>query len=264
MIADLPVIELSHVSKRFELRHEQVTTFKDWALGWVSGRHQTSKRESFLALDDINLRIHRGEVVGILGLNGSGKSTLLRLVAQTLKPTEGTVSIRGKVTPLLSLGLGFHPEMTGQENLILMCSIYGLSHSEINRIYLNVVDFAELEKFIDVPLKKYSSGMRVRLAFSIATHLNPDILVIDEVLAVGDKEFRDKSRNHIFELKRQGKTVLIASHSMLLIQKFCSTACLLEKGHLMKFGPVEEVIEAYQTNKIKPHTARNRGDVVSV
>jgi lipopolysaccharide transport system ATP-binding protein len=225
---------------------------KDGVIRLFSKNLFHKNHESFWALQDINLKVHDGEVVGILGKNGAGKSTLLRIVAQTMTPTTGEVLIRGRVTPLLSLGLGFHPELSGRENIFTNTSFYGWSRSRTDAIYPDIVSFSELEQFIDAPVKSYSTGMRVRLGFSIAIHLDPDILVIDEVLAAGDKDFRAKSKAKMLELIQSDKTVILISHDLKFIDQVCNKAVLLNKGRIEAQGDVQQVIRQYnQQGKAK-------------
>lgn len=244
-----PRIELHRVSKQFTLHHNATTTLKDGFIQLFSRRRFKNNQETFWALKDINLKIYDGEVVGILGHNGAGKSTLLRIVAQTMIPTTGQVSVRGRVTPLLSMGLGFHPELTGKENIYHNTSFYGWTRSTTDEMYPDIVSFSELEQFIDVPVKSYSTGMRLRLGFSIAVHLDPDILVIDEVLSAGDKDFRQKSQTKMLELIQSGKTVLLTSHNLSLIKKLCDKAILLSKGTIEAQGKTEHVVQVYKDGK---------------
>lgn len=248
-----PRIELHGVGKQFTLRHDATTTLKDGIIRLFSRRRFRDERETFWALRDVNLTVYDGEVAGILGANGAGKSTLLRIVAQTMTPTTGHVAVRGRVTPLLSLGLGFHPELTGRENIFTNTAFYGLTRAQTAEIYDDVVAFSELERFIDTPVKGYSTGMRMRLGFSIAVHLDPDILVIDEVLSAGDKDFRTKSRAKMLELLQSGKTVLLTSHNLAFLEQVCTKAFLLRKGVLEAQGPVEEVIARYRSSTPPVH-----------
>lgn len=240
-------IELRRVSKRFVIHHNKPTTLKERILRSFSERTKDrSQLEIFWALKDVSLQVARGETVGLIGLNGSGKSTLLRLIAKILVPTEGEVIVRGKVAPMTELGLGFHQELTGEENIYLSASLYGLSRREIRVIYEEIVEFSELSHFIDVPVKNYSSGMYARLGFSIAVHLDPEILLIDEVLAVGDERFQKKCFDKMQELKRKGKTIAFVSHEMKTVQKLCDRAYLLEQGRIASEGSVELVAARYR------------------
>ncbi|MFQ5569868.1 MAG: ABC transporter ATP-binding protein [Rhodothermales bacterium] len=242
----LPRIELRQVGKQFTIRRNATATLKDGVIRLLSRRRFRTDDETFWALKDINVTVSEGEVVGILGPNGAGKSTLLRIVAQTMRPTCGEVAVRGRVTPLLSFGLGFHPELTGRENIYHNTSFYGLTRAKTNEIIDPIVAFSELERFIDSPVKNYSTGMRMRLGFSIAVHLDLDILVIDEVLSVGDKAFHGKSSAKMLELIKSGKTVLLTSHNLMLIKQLCHKVYLLNHGIIEAEGEPEHVIQVYQ------------------
>ena len=213
-------------------------------LRWMKGE-RTPANNDFWALDDISFEVKQGEVVGIIGRNGAGKSTLLKVLSRITKPTRGRVELNGRVGSLLEVGTGFHPELTGRENVFLNGAILGMSRNEINRKFDEIVDFSEIEKFLDTQVKFYSSGMYVRLAFAVAAHLEPDILVVDEVLAVGDLEFQKKSLGKMNDVSKQGRTVLFVSHNMGAIRKLCKSAILLEAGHLKEFGGVHDVVENY-------------------
>lgn len=204
-----------------------------------------STKEDFWALKDINFEINEGDVVGVIGRNGAGKSTLLKVLSRITEPTLGRVSIRGRVASLLEVGTGFHPELTGRENIYLNGAILGMSGSEIQRKFDEIVDFAEIEQFLDTPVKRYSSGMYVRLAFAVAAHLEPEILIIDEVLAVGDAEFQKKCLGKMGEVASQGRTVLFVSHNMEAIQRICQSAILLSGGQIRLHDKVEACIESY-------------------
>jgi lipopolysaccharide transport system ATP-binding protein len=210
----------------------------------VSGRD--SQENTIWALKDVSFEVKQGEVVGIIGRNGAGKSTLLKVLSKITDPTEGRVELRGRVGSLLEVGTGFHPELTGHENIYLYGAILGMDRWEVTRKFDDIVAFAELEKFVDTPVKKYSSGMYVRLAFAVAAYLEPDILLVDEVLAVGDARFWSKSIKRMRDLNEQGMTILLVSHNMWLIQTFCSTSLFLERGHTEAHGAPLKVIEAYR------------------
>jgi lipopolysaccharide transport system ATP-binding protein len=201
--------------------------------------------EEFWALKDINFEVKHGEAVGIIGRNGAGKSTLLKVLSRITDPTEGRVEIRGRVTSLLEVGTGFHPELTGRENITLNGAILGMTRAEIRRKFDDIVAFAEIEKFLDTPVKRYSSGMYVRLAFAVAAHLEPDILVVDEVLAVGDAEFQKKCLGRMGEVAQRGRTVLFVSHNMAALRKLCGQALLLTKGRCGELGPSDVIISNY-------------------
>lgn len=197
------------------------------------------------ALRDVSFTINRGEVVGVIGRNGAGKSTLLKVLSRITTPTAGRVILNGRVTSLLEVGTGFHPELTGRENVYLNGTILGMTKSEVDRKFDEIVAFSEIEKFIDTPAKRYSSGMRVRLAFAVSAHLESEILLVDEVLAVGDAAFREKCLNKMDGVAKIGRTVILVSHNMQVIQRLCDRAFLIQQGHLVKSGPPGEVIEAY-------------------
>jgi lipopolysaccharide transport system ATP-binding protein len=201
--------------------------------------------EDFWALRDVSFEVKQGDVVGIIGRNGAGKSTLLKILSRITEPTEGEVRIKGRVASLLEVGTGFHPELTGRENVFLNGAILGMSRVEIRQKFDEIVAFAEVEKFLDTPVKRYSSGMYVRLAFAVAAHLEPEILVVDEVLAVGDGQFQQKCLGKMQEVSQGGRTVLFVSHNMLAVQKLCGRGLLLESGHLKLSGPVKDIVESY-------------------
>jgi lipopolysaccharide transport system ATP-binding protein len=209
---------------------------------------QGDSREDIWALRDIGFEIRQGEVVGIIGRNGSGKSTLLKILSRITEPTEGRVSIRGRVSSLLEVGTGFHPELTGRENIFLNGAILGMARAEIRRKFDEIVAFAEIEKFLDTPVKRYSSGMYVRLAFAVAAHLDPEILLVDEVLAVGDAEFQKKCLGKMQDVSRSGRTVLFVSHNMGAIEALCSKAVYLFEGVLKAIGDPDELVKQYLIN----------------
>jgi lipopolysaccharide transport system ATP-binding protein len=205
--------------------------------------------ETFWALKDVSFDVCHGEVVGIIGPNGAGKSTLLKILSRITKPTEGQVKINGRVGSLLEVGTGFHPELTGRENIFLNGTILGMKKREIERKFDEIVDFAEIEKFLDTPVKRYSSGMYVRLAFAVAAHMEPEILVIDEVLAVGDAAFQKKCLGKIGDVAKNGRTVIFVSHDMTAIQNLCSRVVRLDNGHAISIGPAMQEIESYLSNR---------------
>lgn len=201
--------------------------------------------EEFWALKDVSFEIKRGEVVGIIGRNGAGKSTLLKILSRITEPTKGVVRLRGRIASLLEVGTGFHPELTGRENIFLNGSILGMTQQEIKRKFNEIVAFAEIDKFLDTPVKRYSSGMYVRLAFAVAAHLEPEILVVDEVLAVGDVEFQRKCLGKMDEIAGDGRTVLLVSHNTHAIRALCDSAIALDKGELIYFGETDRAIQLY-------------------
>jgi ABC-type polysaccharide/polyol phosphate transport system ATPase subunit len=201
--------------------------------------------ETIWALKDVSFEVRRGEVVGLIGRNGAGKSTLLKILSRITEPTEGYADIHGRVASLLEVGTGFQPELTGRENIYLNGSILGMKHAEIRRKFDEIVSFAEVEKFIDTPVKHYSSGMYMRLAFAVAAHLEPEILLVDEVLAVGDAAFQKKCLGKLGDVAKQGRTVLFVSHNMGAIQRLCPNSLMLKAGQLVKHGPTESVVSDY-------------------
>ena len=215
--------------------------------------------EEFWALRDVSFEIERGEVVGVIGRNGAGKSTLLKVLSRITEPTEGRVEIRGRVASLLEVGTGFHPELTGRENIYLNGAILGMTHAEIRRKFDDIVAFAEVERFLDTPVKRYSSGMYVRLAFAVAAHLEPEILIVDEVLAVGDADFQKKCLGKMGEVAGEGRTVLFVSHNMASVQTLCRHGMMLSNGRLVEQGEMREVISAYI--KEPARTARQAGPI---
>jgi len=213
-------------------------------------RRNNRSREEFWALRDVSFTVEQGETVGIIGPNGAGKSTLLKLAARVIEPTSGRITVRGRVGALLELGAGFHPDLTGRENIYLNGSILGLSRAEIHRRLDDIIGFAELERFIDVPVKHYSSGMYVRLGFSVAVHTDPEILLVDEVLAVGDQVFQFKCLQRIAEMQKSGVSILFVSHNLETVQRLCGRAIWLENGQVRSLGPSSQVIEEYLSRTV--------------
>lgn len=240
-----PPVVLRGVSKSFVLRYNAANDLKVRFLGLFHDRHR-EKREVFWALRDIDLEIESGETLGLIGLNGSGKSTLLRVIAGILPPTTGEVRTIGRIAPMIELGVGFHPELTGRENVYLNASLYGLTRSEIGAIFADTVEFSELGGFINAPLKTYSSGMQMRLGFSVAIQLDPDILLIDEVLAVGDERFQHKCLAKMAEFRKSGKTIIFVSHDVGLVERVCDRVALLEKGRIVETGKPLATVALYQ------------------
>ena len=217
-----------------------------------SARVRLSQTEEFWALRDVSFQVAPGEVIGIVGRNGAGKSTLLKLLSQITEPTLGRIRLRGRVASLLEVGTGFHPELTGRENIFLNGAILGMSHSEVRQKFDEIVAFAEVEQFLDTPVKRYSSGMYVRLAFAVAAHLEPEILVVDEVLAVGDAQFQKKCLGRMDSVAQSGRTVLFVSHNMASIQRLCSRGLFLRAGTLVEDGPIASVIALYHALEESP------------
>lgn len=236
-------IVVDSVWKNFRLYHERNRYIKAAML-----RGRRAKYEEFWALTEVSLNVPTGATVGVIGSNGSGKTTLLKCLTGIYTPERGSITINGNIAALLELGAGFHSELSGKENIYLNGSILGMSKKEIDTKFDSIVDFAGLEKFIDTPVKNFSSGMVVRLGFSIATHVEPEVLLIDEILAVGDQEFQRKSTEKIEQFRREGRTILVVSHSLGLVQQLCDTVVWLEKGHVKTMGPAAEVIAAYTGN----------------
>jgi homopolymeric O-antigen transport system ATP-binding protein len=236
-----PAIEIRHVSKHFRLFHEHYTSLKEKMINF--GRIPF---EDFVALDDIDIDIETGTTVGILGHNGSGKSTLLKCVAGILQPNEGEIVTRGRLAALLELGAGFHPELTGRENVYMNASILGLSKRDINGVFDEIVAFSELDKFIDMQVRHYSSGMYVRLGFAVAVNVDPDILLVDEVLAVGDEAFQRKCIERVAEFQHEGRTILFVTHAADLLRRVCERGLVLDHGVLVADAPPGEAIRTFR------------------
>ena len=234
-------IRVENVSKMYKLYDKPTDRFKE-AIGL--GRKKQLYREHY-ALNNISFDVKTGECVGIIGTNGSGKSTLLKLMNRIIYPTKGKITKDGKLTSLLELGAGFHDDFTGRENIYFNASIFGLTKEEIDKKLDQIIEFSELEEFIDNPVRTYSSGMYMRLAFSVAINVEADILLIDEILAVGDQHFQDKCFNKLIELKNAGKTIVIVTHSMDQVRRFCDRAIWLYEGEVHRDGQVKEVLEEY-------------------
>ncbi|HHX13115.1 MAG TPA: ABC transporter ATP-binding protein [Clostridiales bacterium] len=236
-------LKVEQVSMRFNLMEKKVDDLKDYVIKLIK---RELRYQEFWALQDISFTLYRGDRLGILGLNGAGKSTLLKIIAGVLKPTEGTVTAKGKIVPLLELGAGFDAQYTGAENIYLYGAVLGYSKDFISEKYDEIVKFSELGNFIDVPVKNYSSGMKARLGFSIATIVEPEILILDEVLSVGDAKFRKKSEKKILSMLEKGITVLFVSHSIDQVLKICDKAIILDHGKLIAQGEVKEVCKIYE------------------
>ncbi len=237
------IIEVNNVSMRFRMANDRISSMKEFIVQKLRGKLQYTE---FEALKDISFDVEKGEVVGLIGHNGAGKSTMLKIISGILKPSEGSVSVRGNIAPMLELGSGFDFEMTGRENIFLNAAILGYSEEFITSKFEDIVEFSGIRKFIDCPLRNYSSGMVARLAFSIATVVEPEILIVDEVLAVGDADFQEKSRARMMEMMSGGTTVLFVSHSISQIREMCSRVVWIEHGEMQMFGPTEEVCNAYE------------------
>ncbi len=237
-----PLVKLENVSIKFNLASEKVDNLKEFFIKKLRG---SLKFEEFWALNDVSIEIMPGDVYGLVGLNGSGKSTLLKIIAGVLKPTKGSVTTVGNIAPLIELGAGFDMDLTARENIYLNGAILGFSKKYIDEHFDEIVEFSELSEFLDVPLKNYSSGMVARIAFAIATSTNPDILIADEILAVGDYTFQEKCEERIKSLIQNGTTVILVSHSIGQIERLCNKASWLEKGRLLKSGNTQEVCKLY-------------------
>ncbi|MFZ0172349.1 MAG: ABC transporter ATP-binding protein [Acidimicrobiales bacterium] len=239
-------IEVQHVSKRFRLYKEKYTSLKERL---VHAGHLPF--EEFWALKDINVAVNPGETLGILGRNGSGKSTLLKCIAGILQPTSGQILLRGQLAAMLELGAGFQPEMSGRDNIFLNASLLGLSRKQIERSFDEIVAFAELEQFIDNQVRFYSSGMYVRLGFAVAVNVNPDILLVDEVLAVGDERFQAKCMERIHQFQEEGRTIVVVSHAADMMRSMCSHVAVLDAGEMISYGPPGEAIRAFRDRLIE-------------
>ena len=238
-----PAIIVDNVSMKFNLSKEKVDSLKDYIIKSIK---KEIKYNEFWALQNVSFTVEKGDRVGILGLNGAGKSTLLKVIAGVFKPTEGSVTKHGKMVPLLELGAGFDQQYTGKENIYLYGAMLGYSKEFIDEKYDEIVKFSELKDFIDVPIKNYSSGMKSRLGFSIATVVSPKILILDEVLSVGDAKFRKKSEKKVLSMFDSGVTVLFVSHSLAQVQRICNKAMILEKGKLIAYVDIDTISEQYE------------------
>ncbi len=235
-----PIVRVSHLSKRFRLFHERNQSLKQSLLNM-----RRSTYEDFWALRNISFDVERGETFGIIGHNGSGKSTLLKCLTKILEPDEGTVSVDGSISALLELGAGFHPELSGRENVFLNAAILGVSRKHVQERFDDIVEFSGLEQFIDTPVKNYSSGMFVRLGFAVAINVDPDVLIIDEVLAVGDAEFQAKCGDKIADFRERGKTIVLVTHAMTDVVRLCERAAWIDHGELRQIGPPGQITDAY-------------------
>ena len=244
-----PFIQLDNISVRYRMHRDRSTTFKEHILRWL---RRQNRFVDFWALKDISLSVGSGESIGIIGSNGAGKSTLLKVIAQVLHPTDGRVRVSGLVAPILSLGAGFDMELTGRENVYLNGAMLGFSRTEMNKKMPALLNFSMLKDFIDAPLRTYSSGMVARLAFSIATNVKPDILLIDEILSVGDINFTQKCNIRMNSYKNNGTTLIIVSHSLATVSELCDRVIWLEHGKIRAEGKTAEVIAAYQREKEQP------------
>ena len=254
-----PILELQSVSKKFRISHElkPYLSLRESLMGLFS-RNNTST-EDFYALRDVSFDVKQGESIGIIGKNGAGKSTLLKVLSKITPPTTGKIKVRGKIASLLEVGTGFHPELTGRENVYLNGSILGMKRKEIEKQFDAIIDFSGTEKFLDTPLKHYSSGMQLRLAFSVAAFLEPDILIIDEVLAVGDAEFQKKCIGKMEDVSHSGRTILFVSHNLGAVSTLCRKALQLHHGKVVSVGTAEEVITHYLSGQIAEKKYESEG-----
>lgn len=239
------IIKVENLSKRYTLGHRPILSLRRS----LSSLFRKRVKRKFWALDNISLEIQKGEIVGLIGKNGAGKSTFLKILSKITHPTQGRITLKGRVASLLEVGTGFHPELTGRENIYMNASILGMRHDEIKESFNEIVAFAGIESFLDTPVKKYSSGMYVRLAFSIAAHVKTDILLVDEVLAVGDAEFQRKSLGKMNEITKMGRTVIFVSHDLRAIQNLCTRCILFENGKSVASGTPEEIILKYESSE---------------
>ena len=258
-----PAIRSNGLWKEYRVGQRlQPQTFYDMLSSALTLRRSSQPQpaaETFWALRDLSFEIPQGEVLGVIGRNGAGKSTLLKILTRITAPTRGRIEVRGKIASLLEVGTGFHPELTGRENIFLNGAILGMGRREIERKFDEIVAFAEVEQFLDTPVKRYSSGMYVRLAFAVAAHLDADVLLVDEVLAVGDAEFQEKCLGRMRNVSGQGRTVLFVSHNMGVITDLCSSCMLLDKGEIRRVGPPESVIHEYFSTRMSPQDFTFRG-----
>ncbi len=235
-------VEVEHVSMRFNMAREKTDNLKEYMLRLIQNRLFF---DEFWALTDVSFTVRRGTMFGLVGLNGAGKSTILKVIAGVLKPTAGQVRVHGSIAPLIELGAGFDDDLTGGENIYLNGAVLGYSHEFMQQHYAEIVAFSELESFLNVPLKNYSSGMRARLAFAIATEVRPDVLIADEILSVGDFKFQEKCMARIHQMRSLGTTILLVTHSIEQVQKNCTDAVWLEKGGVRMIGAAATVCDAY-------------------
>jgi len=242
MITTNPVIHFEDVSVRYRLPQESVSGIKEFAIRWMQRKLAF---DDFWALKNVSFEITKGEIFGIIGRNGSGKSTMLKVIARVLTPTQGRVVVRGKVAPLLELGAGFHPELTGRENVFLNSALLGRTKNEVEKTLPEIAAFAEIGEFMEAPLRTYSTGMVARLGFAVATAMRPEILLVDEVLSVGDAAFQQKCLDRMYSFQEQGTTIVLVSHSMSTIESFCNRAIWLDRGEKKAFGSTHEVIRRY-------------------
>ena len=239
----MPIVTVDHVSLKFKIEQNRANSLKEFCVRWL--KHDL-KSEDFWALSGVSFEVEKGDVIGIIGHNGAGKSTLLKVISGIMKPTEGSVEAHGNIVPMLELGSGFDFELSGRENIYLNGAILGYSEQFLDSKYQEIVDFSELDGFIEAPLRTYSSGMLARLAFSVACIVEPEILIVDEILSVGDADFQEKSRARMMELMTGGTTVFFVSHSLEQIREMCNKVLWLEHGHVQAFGDAEAICDRYE------------------
>lgn len=245
------MIKLENVSMKFNLGIEKEFSIKQAFVNFFSFNKPKKKKEEFWALKDISFSVKKGEVIGLIGSNGAGKSTLLKVVSGVMKPTKGKVTVNGVISPMIELGAGFDAELTARENIFLNGAILGYSKDFLKSKFDDIVNFSELKDFLDVPVKNFSSGMTAKLAFSIATIVNPEILIVDEILSVGDIKFQEKSKNKMLEMIKGGTTVLYVSHSLESIKQLCDKVIWLEHGKIIKMGNTDEICKEYYEAQMK-------------
>lgn len=241
----VPVIEVKNIRMVFNLMEERVDTLKEYVMRLIKGQLFYNE---FVSLDDVSFTVNKGDILGIVGFNGAGKSTMLKILAGVLKPTEGTVSVKGTIAPLIEVGAGFDPELTARENIYLNGAILGYSRKFLDAHFDQIITFAELENFVNVPIKNFSSGMYARLGFAIATVVDPDILIVDEVLSVGDYKFKEKCTKRIKEMIDQGTTIIIVSHEIDLIEEVCNKVLWLDHGKVKGIGNTDKICEEYKVS----------------
>ena len=238
-----PIVKVEDVSLKFNIDANRATSLKEFFVRWMK---KDLKRKEFWALKNISFEVHKGDVVGIIGHNGAGKSTLLKTISGIMKPTKGSIHVKGNIVPMLELGSGFDPELSGRENIYLNGAIMGYSKAFLDEKYEEITTFSELGDFIEAPIRTYSSGMMARLAFSIACIVEPEILIVDEILSVGDADFQEKSRQRMMELMGGGTTVFFVSHNLEQIKEMCNKVLWLEHGEMVEYGEMEEVCKEYK------------------
>lgn len=241
-------IQLDNVTVRFRIPHEKIPTLQEYAIRWLKRR--TVSFTDFNALDNVSFSIKQGETVGIVGANGAGKSTLLKVISRVIRPTHGRVFLRGRIAPLLELGAGFDYEMTGRENIFLNGTVLGFSRKEMATRLNRIVDFSGISDFIDAPIRTYSSGMVARLGFAVATDIQPEVLIIDEVLSVGDAEFQQKSSARISKYHNDGSTILIVSHNSTAIKQLCDRVIWLDRGSIKMLGNANDIVDQYSPHPL--------------